>query len=132
MLVELFKKLENSKWLRWVGTAPFIIFPLFIMINGEMWRGIGILAFFASVLLGIVLGNKIAWIFTTHVKAASEAFRKRLSTALSAFGFLFLPPVVGNWSNTYLGTEIEMHSLGVHFVWACAVGVIAFYVKPSS
>ncbi|MBL4769017.1 MAG: hypothetical protein JKY94_15120 [Rhodobacteraceae bacterium] len=132
-VIEFFSRLKNSKWVQWVGAAPFLIFLLPVVFDGEMLRGLGILAFFGSMLVGIILGAFSARILNTHFLKCSEDFGKRISAAFSGFGFLFLPSVVGNWTNAYLSTDtdIGMHSLGVDFMWACVVGGIFFCVGPS-
>lgn len=130
MLIGFFKKLEKSKWLPWVGTAPFILIPLFVMFGGEVSRGTGILAFFASMWLGIFIGGRFAFIISTHVLKTSEDIRERLTAAFSVFGFLFIPVLVGLFANAHLGTHIEMHSTGVHLLWACVAAAICFCINP--
>lgn len=129
MQIDFFKNLKNSKWLPWVGVSLFILMPLVVMFHGEMWQWLGISAFFGSMWVGISSGGYIARFITSHFLATSEETRKRLSIAFSAFGFLFLPAVVGSWANTYLNTNIDMHSLGAHFLWACVVGTLLFSFK---
>ena len=130
MLIEFFKNMEKSKWLPWVGTAPFILIPFVIMFDGEVARGVGILAFFASMWGGIILGGKFARIISTCVFKVSDDVAKRLTAAFCAFGFLFIPVLVGSFTNANLGTDIEMHSLNAHFLWACVGAGIFFCVKP--
>ena len=130
MLIEFFKKLEKLKWLPWVGTAPFILIPIVIMFNGEVARGVGFLAVFASSFGGIILGGKIAQIISTRVFNVSDDVAKRLTAAFCAFGFLFIPVLVGSFTNANLGTDIEMYSLSAHFLWACVVAGIFFCVTP--
>jgi hypothetical protein len=132
MLIEFFKKLEKSKWLQWVGTAPFILIPIAVMFGGEVSRGAGILAFFASMWVGIALGGKFAHFVATHLLKTSEDIGKRITAGGCAFGFLFLPVLVGSFTNSNLGTSIEMHSLGAHFLWACVGAGIFFCVSPSA
>ena len=129
ILIEFFKKLEKSKWLQWVGTAPFILIPIAIMFGGEVSRGAGILAFFASMWVGIALGGKFAHFVATHFLKASEDMGKHISAGGCAFGFLFLPVLVGSFANSYLGTSIEIRSLGAHFLWACVGAVIFFFLS---
>lgn len=131
-MIDFFKKLEKSKWLPWVGTAPFILIPIAIMFGGEIPRGTGILAFFASMWVGIALGGKSARIFATRLLKTSEDIGKRMTAGGSAFGFLFLPVLVGSFTNSNLGTSIEMHSLSAHFLWACVGAGIFFCVNPSA
>ncbi len=119
MLIKLFKKLEESKWLPWVGTAPFILIPIAIVFGGEITKAAGVFAFFASMWLGIVLGGKIANVVSIHLLKASEDANKRMTSGGCAFGLLFLPALVGSFTNSNLGTSIEMRSLGAHFLWAC-------------
>lgn len=130
MLIQFFQTLEKSKWLRWGGTAPFILIPIAIMFGGEVSRGAGILAFFASMWLGIILGGKLAHIVSARLLKTSEDIIKRMTAGGCAFGFLFLPVLVGSFANANLGTSIEMHSLGAHFLWACVVAGIIFCLSP--
>jgi hypothetical protein len=132
MEIEFLKKLEKSKWLPWVGTAPFILVPVGIMFGGEVAQGAGVLAFFASCWVGILLGGKLARVISTHFLRTSEDFAKRLSGAFSAFGFLFLPVLVGSFANANLGTTIGLHSVGAHFLWSCVGAALFFSVDPSS
>lgn len=135
MLIEFFRKLEKSKWLLWGGSAPLIIFPIAIMFDGEVTRGAGILAFLASFWVGIAIGGKLAHIVATHLLKTSEDIGKRITAGGCAFGFLFLTVLVGSFANSYLGTSIEIQSLGAHFLWAC-VGAGIFFclssVKPAN
>lgn len=130
MLIELLRKLEKLKWLPWVGTAPFILIPIAIMLGGEVSRGVGILAFFASMWVGIILGGKLALIISTHLLKTSDDIGKRLTGAFGAFGFLFLPVLVGSFTNASMGTDIEIHSTGAHFLWACIGAGVFFCVSP--
>lgn len=130
MLLEFFKKLEKSKWLPWVGTSPFLLVPIVIMFGGEVARGVGILAFFASMWGGIIMGDKLALIVSTHLLKTSQDIGKRLRAAFCAFGFVFLPVLVGSFTNANLGTEIELHSTGAHFLWACIAAGVFFCVSP--
>ncbi|MEX0306317.1 MAG: hypothetical protein AB3N12_02920 [Ruegeria sp.] len=130
MLIKFFKKMEQSKWLPWAGTAPFILIPVAIIIGGEVSRGAGILAFFASMWVGIILGGKFSHIVSTHLLKTSDDTSKRMTAGGCAFGFLFLPVLVGSFANANLGTSIEIHSLGAHFLWACVGAGIFFFVSP--
>ena len=130
MLIEFFKKLEKSKWLPWVGAAPFILTPFVIMFGGEVARGVGNLAFVASMLGGIILGGSFARIISTRVFKVSDDVAKRFTAAFGAFGFLFIPVLVGSFTNANLGTDIGMHSLSAHFLWACFGAGIFFCVTP--
>jgi hypothetical protein len=93
MLIEFFKKLEKSKWLPWVGTAPFILIPIVIMFDGELARGVGILAFFASMWGGIILGGKFAQIISTRVFNVSDDVAKRLAEVHRLGRHEYLHPV---------------------------------------
>lgn len=130
MLIKFFEKLKKSKWLPWVGTAPIILIPIAIIFGGEVSRGAGILAFFASMWVGIILGGKFAHIVSTHLLKTSEDINKRMTAGGCTFGFLFLPALVGSLTNANLGTRIEVHSLGAHFLWACVGAGIFFYLSP--
>jgi hypothetical protein len=128
MMKDCFKTLRASKWLPWVGTAPFIISSLIVMFNGEVLRGLGILAIFGSMIPGIASGPFVVRILSTHLSRIPQSLEKRLSAALSAFGFLFLPALIGFWSDALLNTGIEMYPLGDHFLWACVGAGIGFCV----
>jgi len=130
-MIELFRKLGKSKWTPWIGTAPFIVAVLSVMLEGRSSRVLGILAFFISIFAGIALGVAAAHFLDTHVLRMSDSSAKRLSSAFSCFGFLFLPALVGSWTNVFLDTGIEMHSLSAHFIWACIAGTIAFWAAPA-
>jgi hypothetical protein len=130
MLIKFFRKLGTSRWLPWVGTAPFLLMPVAIMFGGEVSKGLGYLAVFASIWVGITLGAKVAQIVSTRIFKVSEDVAERLTAAFCAFGFLFVPVLVGSFTNANLGTEIGMHSLRAHFIWACVGAGIVFWVIP--
>lgn len=130
MLIKFFEKLEKSKWLPWVAIAPFILTPIAVMFGGEVSRGAGLLAVFASMWVGIALGGKFAHFVSVHLLKTSEDVKKRMIASGFAFGLMFIPVLVGSFTNTYLGTSIEMHSLGGHFLWACIGAGIFFCVGP--
>ena len=121
-----------SKCLTWIGTVPLIIIPLIMMLDGELWRGLGVLAFFSSMIAGVALGAAVAGLLNAHLLKGSDKLVERLRAGFSAFGFLFLPPLVGSWTNAYLNTGIEMTSLGAHFMWASIAGSIFFCISPVS
>ena len=132
MLVEFFKKLEKSKWLPWVGMLPFVILPLLVVIDGEAARGVGMFAFLASTFLAGFLGGKLGAFIAERILEASENLTSRIAAAFSAFGFLFLPVLVGTYTNANLGTNIDMNSIGAHFLWACCGAALFFSVSPSA
>lgn len=88
------------------------------------------LAFFASLWVGLILGGKVALVISSSFLKSFEDIGKRLTSALSIFGFLFLPALVGSFTNAKLSTSIELHPIGVHFLWACFAAGIAFFVSP--
>ncbi len=132
MLIEFFDKLKESKWLPWLGTAPFILGPFVIMFNGDVSGGLGLLAFLASMLVGLVLGGKLAQVFSTRIVKVSEDVEIRLTAAGCIFGFWFLPVLVVMFTNPDLGTEIGLHSITSHFFVACFGAGVAFCVTPGS
>lgn len=87
-------------------------------------------AFFVSAWVGISLGARCVHILSGRFIKPSEDIKKRMSASGSAFGFLFLPVLVGLYTNANLGTNIELYSLGVHFLWACIGACIVFYLRP--
>ena len=132
MLMNFFKKLEESKWLPWVGILPFVILPFLVVLDGETARGIGIFAFFASAFVGILWCGNLGGFIAERVLKASENLTSRIAAAFSAFGFLFLPVLVGTYTNANMGTDIDMHSIGAHFLWACCGAALFFSVSPSA
>ena len=132
MLFDFFKKLENSKWLRWAGMAPFILLPVFVMFGGEVGRGVGILAVLVSSLVGMVLGGLVAVGLAKRFTVVSEAVGARLKAAGSAFGFLVLPIVAIGLSNAYLCAEIKFVSPGLHIFLACVISGFVFSIGPGS
>lgn len=131
MLVEFFKRLATAKWLPWLGMLPLIAAPLIVIYGGETWRGLGVFLFIASAFLGVAIGTLLVRLLGTSILKNQGGLRRRMSAALSCFGFLFLPPLVGSWTNSYMNTEIEMHSLNAHFVWACVGAGSFFCISPS-
>jgi hypothetical protein len=132
MLIEFHKKLEKSKWLRWVGIAPLVIFPMIYQFNVKMWQGIGLLIFLGNMWAGVTLGRIFGRFLNKHLLKQSSELGQRLDAGFADFGFLFLPPLAASWTNTYLNTGIKLHNLGTHFLWACVGGGIFFCVKPSA
>ena len=130
MIVKVFENLEKSKWLPWVGIAPCIIIPISIMYYGEMWRGLGLLLFLASLWVGVTSGGYLAHLIVARILCASPDTVKRFSGAGSVFGFLFLPPAVGHWTNTHLETDIGLYPLGDHFLWVCIASGAAYFITP--
>ena len=87
------------------------------------------LAFFASMWVGIILGGKFGDMVSTHLLKTSKNINERMTAGGGAFGFLVLPVLVGSFTNATLGTSIEMHSLGAHFLWACVGAGIFFCIS---
>lgn len=132
MLMEFFKKLEKSKWLPLVGMSPFIIFLLLMVLDGEAALGVGIFAVFASAFVAVLLCGKLGAFIAERALKASENLTSRIAAAFSAFGFLFLPVLVGTYTNANMGTDIDISSIGAHFLWACCGAVLFFSVSPSA
>lgn len=130
MLIEFFEKLEKSKWLPWVGTAPFFVLPVAIIFGGEVSKGLGHLAFVASIWVGTIFGTKFAQFVSTRIFKASEDVAGRLTAAFGVFGFLFAPVLVGSFTNANLGTDIGMASLSEHLIGAFVGAGIGFCVTP--
>jgi hypothetical protein len=129
MWIELLWKIRRAKWLPWVGMSPFLFIPLYAVFTGRTWPGLGLLAFFSSFYGGILLGRFLGSVLSNYVFRRSQDFGQRLAGGLSGFGFLFLPTVVGLWSNSHLGTDIGLAPLWQHFLWACVGGAIFFCTK---
>ena len=132
MLVEFFEKLKKPKWLPSFGMTPFMLIPVVIMFRGEVSEGVGLFAFFASIWSGIFLSPRIAKFVSTHIFRVPDKVTKRLTPVLSAFGFLFIPPLVASFTNANLGTEFEMQSLSTYFFWACFGAVVIFVILGAS
>ena len=110
--------------------APFIIFPLLIVVDGEAARGIGIFAFFASAFVAVFRCRKLGVLVAQRLLKASENLTRRILAAFDAFGFLFLPVLVGTFTNANMGTDIDMHSIGAQVLWACCGAALFFCVSP--
>jgi len=131
MFIEFCKKLEQSKLLPWVGVVFFIIGPLVIMYNGATFQVVGILLFFGSAFAGVAMGRTIGNFLGKKIFIRSSQLAERLGRGCACFLFLFLPPLVATWTNSFLHTDTEMYSLGVYFLWACFGGVMFFCLKSS-
>jgi hypothetical protein len=103
------------------------------MLAEAQWqRGLGILAFLSSMYVGIALGSFVGHVLAREVFKLSPDYGQRFKAALSAFGFLFLPPLVATWTNVRFDTGIEIAPIWHHFIWACIGGMIFFLSKPSA
>ncbi len=129
VLIDFFKRIGKSKILPWLGMTPFLIFPVVLFKNGEVWKALAAIAFFGSAFASIVVGPVLGRVLNKHVLKQSSVFEERLSAGLVAFCFLFAPALVGSWGNAHLDTDIGMYSLGLHFVWACVGGIVFFSIK---
>jgi hypothetical protein len=129
MITNFFKRIGKSKILPWLGMTPFLIFPAVSLKNGEVWQALAGIAFFGSAFASIAIGPVLGRVLNKHVLKRSSELEERLSAGLVAFSFLFIPALVGSWSNAHLDTSIEMYSLGLHFVWACVGGIVFFSIK---
>jgi hypothetical protein len=132
MLTTLLQKLGLRRWLPWIGMSPFVAIPVAIMMGGELWQGLGVLAVLCSFFAGISLGSALGQVMSIHVFKRSSEFGERLSAGLAGFGAFFLPPIIGFWSNHNLGTDIGLSSLWQHHLWACVAGLIFFCAKPAA
>lgn len=124
--MNFFKRLGANPWLPWLGALPFVAVPVLIVIDGDGWRGLGLIAVFGSLYVGISVGRSVGASLNRHLLKKPVDFENRLGAAFSCFGFLFLPPVVASLTNMHLGTGIGMHSLSGYFVWAC-MGACFFF-----
>jgi len=128
----LFRSLKNSSWWASLGLRSLGVVWLFPLLGGDVWFGLGITAFFASMFAGIGIGGFVGRNLKLPFPNLTDDCLERLAAGGSIFGFLFLPPLVGSWTNAYLGTDIEMHSLGAHFLWACICAGLGYYFGPST
>ena len=126
MLFDFFKKLENSKRLRWAGMAPFILLPVFVMFGGEVGRGVVFLAAIVGTLVGGGLGGPLLVGLVKRFIPISGSIETRLKLAGSVFAFISLPVVVISLGNSYLATGIEHPPLGAHFLLACVISGMMF------
>ena len=131
MLIELLRKLGKSKWPPLIGLAMFLFFTLYLII-GQKWQGLGFLIFLGSFYLGAWLGGKFGQILNDRMLKQPVEIGQSLIAGFSGFGFLFLPPVIGLWANTYVNFQISVQPLGVHLFWACVGGTILFIAKSLS
>jgi hypothetical protein len=129
-MAEGLQKIRLIKWLPWVAAAPLLAILLSLMPGWKLWTGLGLLAFVSSMYLGILLGGVLGRLINLYVLRRPPDLGERLASALSGFGFLFVPPLIGTGANAYLGTEITVESLWLHFLWACVGGLIIFWTKP--
>ncbi len=130
MLEGLAKRLENSRWLRWVTTLLYFAVPLWIVVKVDIWRGLGLLIFMGSPFLGVFLGCRLSRFVCKRFMKTSEDLEVKLSPAFGAFGFTFLPAIFGKVGNLYFGTNIEMLALGGHFLWSCFAALLFFGIGP--
>jgi len=132
MKMPIFEKLAKSGWVRWAGAAPFVALPVFIMFLGSFWAGLGILAFFGAVFGSVFLGRFLADLIADFTSCPPD-IRFRLKSALGAFGFLFIPTVVGRMANSYSEMEFDIYPVWVIFLWASCVGFFFFlFDSPES
>ena len=136
MLIAWVKRIENSKYTRWLAGVAFLLLILTVILDGQLWITIEslllILGLFVGSGAGIVLGGALARIISRQLLNQSAGFDKRLASTFSLFGFLFLPPLFGSLANTYLNTNLEMLSLGAHFLWAFLAGCLYFVIGDSA
>lgn len=121
-----FEKLGKSRWVRWVGTAPFVVLPAYVMFQGDFWGGLGILTLFVILFGSATLGRFLADQLANFASCPSDT-RFRLKSALGAFGFLFVPTVVGAMANSYFEMDFDIYPVWVIFLWASCVGVFFFF-----
>ena len=110
-------------WLVWIAILAAV--SVYIMLNDQPSRGIGLLVFLSSLYVGILLGSLVGHFLGLALRLPAPVCA-RLSASLSAFGFLFLPSLVGTWTNAHLNTGIEIPSLVLVFLWACIGGGVFF------
>ena len=132
MSIEFFEKLVKSKWLAWAGVLPFVCFPLFEVLEGELAYGVGISVFMASPFLAVFFCGKLGAFIAEHIFQANEIRTSKIVAASNAFGFLFLPVLAGIYTNAHFGTDIVIESVGTHFFGSCAGAAIFYCVSPTT
>lgn len=130
MIKRFFKKYVSLIWLPWLFVAPILFFALVPFSDGNISKSFGMLAFFVSIFFGIALGPAFSEFLNKHLHFEGTDIKKRLSSAISVFGFLGLPPAVGAWSNKNLGTEIGLEPLALHFHGAFLGALLSFSISP--
>jgi hypothetical protein len=124
--------LKKSSWWAWLGLLLLFVVCLAPLLGDDAWLGLGTSAIFASVFAGIGIGGFVGRNLKLPFPNLSDDCLERLAAGGSIFGFLFLPPLVGSWTNAHLGTDIELHSLGAHFLWACICAGLGFNFGSST
>ena len=119
---------RTKKWQWWISLLPFVLLPLLGIFHGEIWGAVAVLAFLGAFYAGGLIGYLLGKSFSRFINASAQ-FGQRFSAAASGFGIFFLPPLLAAWANTYLGTDIWVASLWLHFFWACVCGAIFFWTK---
>ena len=102
---------------------------LYALLLGNHWPILAVIAYFLPFYAGGFLGSFLGRLLNKRVVKRSADFGQRRAGGLIGFGFLFLPPIVWSLANRHLGTEIEMASLWLHFLWACVGGLVFFCAK---
>lgn len=134
MPLDLVRKIGRIPWRPWMG---WLGIPLLAAIAG-WWLEIDFLfragatplALLGVFGLSLYTGYRTGLFINKHLLKRSEDFGNRLAVACGGFFFLFLPRLGAFLANTYLDTDFELHSLQVHFLWACLGGAVFFFVYP--
>ena len=121
------KKIPIPKWLVGLAILPLVAIAVAEMFWGQSQKALGIFILFGSALLGGAGGEFLAQRLQKRLPQIGE----KLRAAFSAFGFLFLPPLLCKWTNANLNTEIQLQSLGLHFLWAGTAACILFFAVGS-
>lgn len=111
----------------------FVLVPLGAILSTVfLWsdgpKALGFVILIASALAGSVGGELLGHRLQKRFPKIGEG----AGAACSGFGFLFLPPLLAEWTNANLNTEIEMEPLALHFLWACIVAGVLFFAIGST
>jgi hypothetical protein len=131
MVRKVLEKILSSTLLGWLILAPALVLLSLYVVGSGPTKGFGISAVIVSPFIGISLGQKLTRLLARKLISLSENLENRLAVGFSVFCFLLLPVLVAQYTNTYLGTEVEMLSVGAHLIWTSiiALGAFLFYVE---
>jgi hypothetical protein len=129
-LINLFKSLPQAKSLRWVGYTAALLFLAVVFWHAGASTAPDLIILIASLYLGTSIGAKLANLVSAHLFKVPKDTQKRLVASGSVFGFLFAPALAGSCTNAILGTNIVLHTLSAHFLWACLGAGLFYCIKP--
>ncbi|WP_058243719.1 hypothetical protein [Thalassovita autumnalis] len=129
-MINLFKSQPRAKLLRWLGYTVGLLFLAAVFWHAGASSALDLIILIASLYLGTSIGAKLAYFVSAHLLKVPKDTQQRLVTSGSVFGFLFAPALAGSCANAILGTNIVLHTLSAHFLWACLGAGLFYYIKP--